>query len=875
MAFLSLEKKVPLAMGIPVVLGILMTWSASVYNTYRTDLANDADLRGILQEQVLREFNHQVDRVDMVWRLNASDFQSAVFDLSKKGAHEKFTKLLMTVSVNSPGLPIVGYVGEEGDFLGVINRDGIRQFFSRQSDVCQYYDIDVDGKLAPTEEEAKCGFDWKKALEEVGGSESGRKVTVIDSMGSSVTVLLIAHVDEEGDTKGIFVGGINAEEIDRVFEASKLPPGGRALLLNGRGQPIIFAKIAHGDDDRSDDAYISTLANAIEQMMKDRSSDFLTDKSRAFTFDGHRYTIDVNFLSVMGKMNWKMAVLTAHRGWRQFDTPTTKLTLLFFGAGLLLAFWLGLRFARNISRPIVALDKASKELGDDTFVVGSLDAVAKRRDELGRLAKNFQGMVKVIQNREEHLSELVKRKTVELEKKASELEIKNTENESLLLNILPPIIAQRLKAGEESLVNALPEATIIFCDLVGFTKLSAKLDSRKLVAMLNKLFSEFDKMTILHGVEKIKTIGDAYMAVAGLPEPVPDHAVRSIELVMSWMKVLENFNAEMNFDLKMRVGINTGPVVAGVIGTHKFIYDLWGDAVNTASRMESHGIPDRIQVSETTYKKLSRLYDFDDRGEIEVKGKGNMRVFLLAGRKQGTRPVVRWVTRSNGHHDIVIGDESEEASGDRDWMDLLNSPVNSTTIRALLSKQIVSRRDAEPLNVEDKTEPPSDKSWDNLLKSEVSLKNIKSLLTKDIFSASSSKMAAKTSSKSGAEAEGASAKPLMKSAGPQETSVGKKEVEAMVASIESELDEEPLVLEDEVVSEDPVSLGDEVSPDVLEVSLGEDVAGDATGADKQDAAEPVEPEATEGVEDDVMAMQTNIEDQVHQLLLSYLEDEEG
>lgn len=157
-----------------------------------------------------------------------------------------------------------------------------------------------------------------------------------------------------------------------------------------------------------------------------------------------------------------------------------------------------------------------------------------------------------------------------------------------------------------------------------------------MVGVLDEIFSAFDALAERHGVEKIKTIGDAYMVAAGLPEPRPDHAEVMADMALDMLEALERLCEPLGFELAIRLGMDSGPVIAGVIGRHKFIYDLWGDTVNTASRMESHGLAGRIQVSEATYRRLRNRYEFEDRGEIEVKGKGRRRAYLLVGRTTQT-----------------------------------------------------------------------------------------------------------------------------------------------------------------------------------------------------------------------------------------------
>jgi class 3 adenylate cyclase len=211
------------------------------------------------------------------------------------------------------------------------------------------------------------------------------------------------------------------------------------------------------------------------------------------------------------------------------------------------------------------------------------------------------------------------------------LEAERERTEQLLLNILPKPIAERLKQQPITIADQFPDATVLFADVVGFTQLSSQISAAELVVLLNQLFSMFDQLVEKHGAEKIKTIGDAYMVVAGLPIPRSDHAQAIANLALDMQQAVARFNVEQNQSFSIRIGINTGPVVAGVIGLKRFIYDLWGDTVNIASRMESHGLAGGIQVSEVTYECLKEQYLFEKRGVIQVKGKGAMNTYLLMG----------------------------------------------------------------------------------------------------------------------------------------------------------------------------------------------------------------------------------------------------
>lgn len=213
-----------------------------------------------------------------------------------------------------------------------------------------------------------------------------------------------------------------------------------------------------------------------------------------------------------------------------------------------------------------------------------------------------------------------------------QLEIEQEKSERLLLNVLPKPIADRLKCEPGTIADSFDNVTVLFADIAGFTKLSSRISATELVKLLNEIFSSFDWLAMQHGLEKIKTIGDAYMVVGGLPNPRKDHAEAIAEMAIDMQQAIVRFNEKYNDTLNIRIGINTGSVVAGVIGTKKFIYDLWGDTVNIASRMESHGIIGGIQVTESTYQHLRDKYWLEKRGLIEVKGKGEMVAYLLKGK---------------------------------------------------------------------------------------------------------------------------------------------------------------------------------------------------------------------------------------------------
>ena len=220
----------------------------------------------------------------------------------------------------------------------------------------------------------------------------------------------------------------------------------------------------------------------------------------------------------------------------------------------------------------------------------------------------------------------------EIARLTTQLENEKQRSEALLLNILPADIATRLKAQEEPLADTHESVSVLFADLAGFTGISRKMSAGDLVNLLNVLFSRFDKLAEKHGAEKIKTIGDAYMVATGLKGSVADHAEKIADLALGMQKAFGEFRRDNNVDLKLRIGVHSGAVIAGVIGKQKFSYDLWGNTVNVASRMESEGVADQIQISTETRELLSDRYQTTSRGEIQIKGHRPRATYLLEGK---------------------------------------------------------------------------------------------------------------------------------------------------------------------------------------------------------------------------------------------------
>ncbi len=310
----------------------------------------------------------------------------------------------------------------------------------------------------------------------------------------------------------------------------------------------------------------------------------------------------------IGGVNWALVVkidsAEAFAPIYRLERALMMVGVVAFVVLLITAAWL----SRSLLGPLRDLTAGVRR-----FAAGDYGAhvPVRSRDEIGQLCLAFNGMVD------------------ELHEKNQLIEAKNRENEELLLNVLPAPIANRLRDGEQGIADGFAEVSVAFADLVGFTALSSEMPPAEVVALLNGLFTRFDMAAGEIGIEKIKTVGDAYMAVCGLPVPVADHAERMLRMAIRMVHITREHALEHGVSMRLRVGINSGPVVAGVIGKSKYIYDLWGDTVNLASRMESGGIPDSIQVTRPVYEALKDKFTFESRGAIEVKGKGSVEAWVL------------------------------------------------------------------------------------------------------------------------------------------------------------------------------------------------------------------------------------------------------
>lgn len=349
-----------------------------------------------------------------------------------------------------------------------------------------------------------------------------------------------------------------------------------------------------------------------------------------FRWQGERHFVQtVSYGDALG-LDWRIVMVMPESDFMAQIQANTWMTFRLCLGALLLSVALGALLARGLSQP---LRRASQ--GAIAIAAGRFDhrLMPSRIREVNVLAAAFERMAHQLQASFTALEEANSHLEMRVQQRTAELAAEQEKAEKLLLNILPASIADQLKESSEPIARSFDEATILFADLVGFTALAARYSASKVVEVLNQLFCQFDALAEQYQLEKIKTIGDAYMAAAGLPETREDHAAAIANLALDMRQVVEDFTHDLDAPLSLRIGINSGKVVGGVIGTKKFIYDLWGDAVNIAARMESSGEPSRIQVTEATYERLQgQGYRFERRGEVEIKGRGLMVTYWLCDR---------------------------------------------------------------------------------------------------------------------------------------------------------------------------------------------------------------------------------------------------
>jgi class 3 adenylate cyclase/HAMP domain-containing protein len=431
--------------------------------------------------------------------------------------------------------------------------------------------------------------------------------------------------DQVGRQQGVLAAHLNLDKMSRiVLERTGLGQGGEIYMVDQ------FGVFISGDRGRRGEFLRGAHSAGIAAAVLGNDGAGLYPNYRGVPVIGVYRWISSREIALLVEVQQSEAFAPARRlGLMIATVGLSSVALLMVGVYLI---------ARAIARPILALTNSATKVADGDL---SHTAPVLSDDEIGVLARSFNKMTEQLRvlyaGLEAKVSEL---STTEEALRGSLVELyeEQQKSDALLLNVLPRVIAERLKHEHRTIADSFSEVTVIFADIVDFSGLAAQANPAELVELLNTIFSRFDRLTEMHDLEKIKTIGDAYMAVGGLPIPRPDHAEAVAELALDLREEIHQFKWHDGTSFSIRIGINTGPVVAGVIGVRKFIYDLWGDTVNVASRMEAHGQAGSIQVTEATYERLKENYVFEKRGSITIKGRGEMTTYWLIGRKEGAPP---------------------------------------------------------------------------------------------------------------------------------------------------------------------------------------------------------------------------------------------
>lgn len=433
--------------------------------------------------------------------------------------------------------------------------------------------------------------------------------------------------DRNNELIGVLGADFTLEAIAEFLQQLPVSQWGTTFIVNRDGEIVASSVDLDAENSQSETQdFTNPLINATKAQIRQQFPNLTQIQQRqnlSFSYQNTRQRVQILPFPNENGLDWLIVATVPETVFMGQIHQQARITLVLCIIALAIATATGLITARWLSRPLQALVDASEGIA-----TGYLDRQVNvpPTPELRRLAQSFNQMAFQLQESFNLLEHRVEMRT-------AELKAEKDKSEQLLLNILPEAIAKRLKEDSEAIAENFDEVTILFADIVGFTPLSARLQPIQLVNLLNDIFSAFDALVEKYNLEKIKTIGDAYMVASGLPIPRPDHADAIADMALEMQAAVERFPTQHNEILQIRIGINTGVVIAGVIGKKKFIYDLWGDAVNIASRMESSGKPGSIQVTAATYERLKSRYVFIERGIITVKGKGEMKTYWLQGKK--------------------------------------------------------------------------------------------------------------------------------------------------------------------------------------------------------------------------------------------------
>ncbi len=640
---------VPLITQVVTTVGLVGYFS--YYNAQQAvnDLASQ--LRNELTARIDQRLQIYIKTPHAINRLNADALAQDEIDfVYGEGVNQFLQQIKITPYVNGV------YCGEErtGSFIGVSRSPQGSYYQLMISNAStnyqmQLYSLDVRAErmyflkeLKPFEPRIR---PWYRAAKSVGQATWSEVYLDFTTKLPTLTASIPSYSRNGNSFLGVCGADVLlSEELRQFLKRLEIGNSGQAFIMERSGKLVSSSTddpltVTNGDRlnaSESRNILVQETAQYLQQHYGELRN-IRSDQHFNFKIKDERHFVEVLPFKDGRGLDWLIVLVVPEDDFMGRIHANNRTTFLLCIVAIIITTILGVVTARWISFPISRLSQASQAVAQGNF---HQSIQQKKIKELRILAESFNSMTRQLQEYFTALEKTNEELEQRVEERTYELRYEKEKSEQLLLNILPKVIADQLKTGETTIASAMEEVTILFADVVGFTPLSAKVPPIQLVGLLNKLFSSFDHLAEQYKLEKIKTIGDAYMVVGGLPLPQEDHAEAIAEMALEMQAVMDNFQAETILGesedcerFQIRIGINTGSVVAGVIGIKKFIYDLWGDAVNIASRMESSGEPGRIQVTEATYERLKDQYYFEPRGKISVKGRGKMKTYWLIGKK--------------------------------------------------------------------------------------------------------------------------------------------------------------------------------------------------------------------------------------------------
>ncbi len=624
---------------VPMVVQVVGIISVVGYLSYHNGQKAIQDLSGQLRTSVTARVEEQVhDYLEKPMLVNAINVRLATQKLLPVDNPQEMESYFVTQSKLFSDLGTIAYSNiKKHDYIGANGSEEYTILADQELGMRRYSFGEVDGQRGNLLS-SKIDYDvrnrpwYKTALSsrrpkwsEVHPSPVGQRldITAVQS--------LYSQTDSGEAFQGIFVSQVSLEGISQFLQRLEISRLGQVFILERNG--LLIA------NSTTEDPFIPGVGNQppsrlpalqsrnpiIQNTVKSLVDRFqslenieMTEKLD-FTLNGEQQFAQVQRFRDGNGIDWLIVVVVPESAFMGQIHENTRQTILLCLLAMGLAIVGGMKLSGRITRPLSQIAHASEALAEGHLTQSVRSSVIL---ELSSLSDSFNSMASQLRDSFATLEYRVESRTVELKQEKDR-------SENLLLNILPATIVERLKHNDSVPAEHFDQATILFADIVGFTSLSAKLDPMELVTGLNQIFSAFDQLADKYGLEKIKTIGDAYMVVGGLPLRQANHAQAIASMALEMQTEMLRLNQVMGEPLEIRIGIHSGPVVAGVIGIRKFIYDLWGDTVNVASRMESHGQPGFIQVTEATYDLLKNDYVLQSRGTIEVKGRGLMHTYWL------------------------------------------------------------------------------------------------------------------------------------------------------------------------------------------------------------------------------------------------------